>query len=165
MEQYFDFAAHVETPEESQPSDLSLQDGENSDLSSVIVPCGNRRRPPKQIISRLLSENELMLLRVCMAGWLFVKNSDVNLLSRLTDTCVYMIERRERVNLSLGFNGWLRQLDDRRMGRAALRIRHDGEQIKTLAATNKHQDRKSEYLLELLTRYCTCVFYACLSFF
>ena len=60
-----------------------------------------------------------------------------------------MIDQRERAILSLSLANWNRLLDDIRMGRAAKRIRSDGEKIKQLQSLYDSEISKSNHIIDM----------------
>ena len=127
-------------PVSTSPAGLSRRD---------IFDCDVRLKSLKRLLTRVSESKDEALLRLCLMGWAVVKTRGVAVLDRQTDTCVHMVDRRERSVMSLSFSNWFRLLDDVRMGKAARRIRTDEERIKDLSASLKHEARKSEFLLEL----------------
>ena len=168
MNSYFDFAGNVATPEESRTFEVSVDEYTVTD-SPTLHPSEDfgRRDNAKSISSfldRVMHEKDMLRVRVCWARWELANTENLAVLSRMTDTCVYLLDRRERSVLSLIFNSWLRRVDDLRMEKASIRIRTDSDRILDLMATVKHSDRSSEFLTDLLTKLCMLFILICFYF-
>ena len=102
-----------------------------------------------QLLTRHKTQSNHYLLSLCMSSWKLSTSQRIARLGRQSEVCMSMIDQRERAILSLSLANWNRLLDDIRMGRAAKRIRSDGEKIKQLQSLYDSEISKSNHIIDM----------------
>lgn len=101
-------------------------------------------------LKRRSDERLVMLARIMLTEWRVYAQTRSQVTERIAEKSSTMITDREKRALSLNFNNWLRLLDDRRMMKAADRIRKDGDKIAVTEHNLIWEKSRSERIIDML---------------